>query len=81
MMTGTSASWAIRRRWPTASASRGAGRVRGWDPGPIRPAAFASATRARMTPSFSQWTPVMPPASFSRRRAWYMSPSGIIMAG
>ena len=37
--------------------------VRGWEAGDSRPAALASSVRARITPSFSQWTPAMPPAS------------------
>ena len=81
MITGASANWASRSRWPTASASRGAGRVRGWEPGDMRPAARAARTSSRMTPSFSQWTPATPPTSFSRSRARYISPSPIIMAG
>ena len=51
-----------------ASASAAAGRVSGWLFTPMRPAAFASACRAAIMPLFSQCTPVIPPASFKRRR-------------
>lgn len=54
MTTGISTAWAMRRSRDTASASRKSGRVRGWEPTPIWPAAFFSAITALMTPLFSQ---------------------------
>ena len=69
MTTGISTAWAMRRSRDTASASRKSGRVRGWEPTPIWPAAFFSAISASMTPLFSQCTPQMPPFSFSFFRA------------
>ena len=57
------------------------GRVSGWQWTPFSPAAFFSAISASMTPAFSQWTPQMPPFSFSFFSALYMASSPIIMAG
>ena len=69
MITGVSTSSAIRSTLLTASASSWLGRVLGWEPGPMCPAALASSISASMTPLFSQWMPVMPPTSFIRCRA------------
>ena len=81
MMTGISTASAMWSRRPTASASRKSGRVSGWDETPISPAAFFSVTSASFTPLFSQWTPQMPPFSFSFFSAQYIASSPIIMAG
>ena len=80
-MTGQSAACAMRRRRPTASASRQAGRVCGWDAGDSSPAAFFSAIMASITPAFSQWTPHTPPSRRMAFSALYTAPSPIIMAG
>ena len=81
MTTGMSTCSAMRSRRPTASASMMSGRVSGWQWTPFSPAAFFSAISASMTPAFSQWTPQMPPFSFSFFSALYMASSPIIMAG
>ena len=57
------------------------GRVSGWQWTPFSPLAFFSAISASMTPAFSQWTPQMPPFSFSYFSALSMASSPIIMAG
>ena len=57
------------------------GRVSGWQWTPFSPADVFSAISASMTPAFSQWTPQMPPFSFSFFSAFYMASSPIIMAG